>query len=535
MFLSRKSRIKCDETRPICTYCRVRFLNCQYALDPSPATMALKSILLQQPSSSSYPNGISPTGSEIDMFGIFRSETVHNICGTFNKSFWLEDVPKAAQTYPALWHASLALAAIHQNEKVKKTGNLISQTQSQSQSPSLEPDVVKRNYYYIFALTHFSQSITYLRDTIRKATSISTDDKLSYQDQEMLIITNLLYIGICNMLGDSTQAILHLKNLFSFIEHVRFGEDANTDPDPRGMLNFKDLLSILLFIDSITIDHSEIKRRFARSYAIPVPQYPSFASMRDVYVSFQLIRSNCLQDAALWKLPPEMTTLILAKTNTSFLQRLSVFENSTTLTHGERQDIEFIRLFMKYAETRSKIEMSKSIAERIGNDSCMDNLLDQIESFLQEQEMLMGTRDLSSIAFCPNLITLVGSIASTCRVRPVYEKALGMLKRWPYKQSATDNDKDYILYMVKATFEVSGPTRSLAAQQNGYPVEIRYPESRDIDPCEGCECVPDLFVCRDHLLGDHRILTEDGKLLITFWSKHDCRNGFEGQNFTFDL
>lgn len=185
---------------------------------------------------------------------MFRSGTVHTVCGMLNKNIWLRDVPRAAQTYPALWHVSIALAAIHQSEKLKLRTNTISSANTQ-------------RYYYIVALSHFTQSTTYLKDILPLISCTDTDTE-SYQRQELVIVANLLYVGICNMLEDSTQAIQHLKNLFSFVEYVRFGQDINARP--RGILNHKDLLSTLLFLDSTTESFGEIPTREHRSYAIPV-------------------------------------------------------------------------------------------------------------------------------------------------------------------------------------------------------------------------------------------------------------------------
>lgn len=160
--MSREGCVECDENGPSCTRCKIHFFNCKYALDPSPATIALKSFLLQQPHSSLYPDGISPNRLEIDLFGLFRTETVHSICGMLNKSFWSIDVPRAAQTYPALWQASLALAAIYETEKTKTTGNKITSTNNRIPK-SHRLNKIKQNRYYIFALSHFHQSLLYLR------------------------------------------------------------------------------------------------------------------------------------------------------------------------------------------------------------------------------------------------------------------------------------------------------------------------------------------------------------------------------------
>lgn len=186
--INSKVHLKCDEKRPFCTRCKSRLVKCRYALDPNPVTIAIKSTLFQQPGTSISPEGISPSRSDIDIFGIFHTEIAQKVCGMLSKNLWLVDVPRAAQIYPALWHASIALAAIHQSEKIKIGNYTISNVNIQ-------------RYYYILALSHFNQSTTYVKHTLPLINSVAADTQ-SYQKQEMVIMTNLLYIGICNMLGD---------------------------------------------------------------------------------------------------------------------------------------------------------------------------------------------------------------------------------------------------------------------------------------------------------------------------------------------
>lgn len=174
----------------------------------------------------------------------------------------------------------------------------------------------------------------YLKDTLDIIKDV-TSRQPCYQTQEMVLMTNLLSIGISNMMGDSNQAILHLKNLFSFVEHVRFGHDMNANPD--GILHYKELLGILLFMDSTTVGFSEIKHRYKRSYAIPVHQYASFTSISEVNISYQNIMELQLQNVDLSKVTPEEAIMFKINLYASFSKRLLDFERKTVLSESDRE------------------------------------------------------------------------------------------------------------------------------------------------------------------------------------------------------
>lgn len=229
--------------------------------------------------------------------------------------------------------------------------------------------------------------------------------------------------------------------------------------------------------------------------------------------------------------PVEEQAAIIVKINTSFLQRLADFERSTILSDSERQDITAMRLCMRNTEIYEKIRTSDTISEIIRHDSTREDILDDIDAIF-EQQRVSTTIEVSTVSFSATLQNVTVDIASGCRVKSVRHKALNMLKKWPSKDSASNNGRDYAIYVTKAAFEEAGPARTLAKQREGYPVNLLFSEGSDIDPYEGCECVPDFFVCRDHTLGGQSILTTDNrKSTAIFRSRCERRNDFEKRSF----
>lgn len=247
----------------------------------------------------------------------------------------------------------------------------------------------------------------------------------------MVLRTSLLYIGLCNILEDSMQATLHLKNLFCFVEHVRFGQDGNVIP--RGIVSYKELLGILLFLDGTTEDHIEIKTRFERANAIQVPQCPSFKSISEACIAFQQIRGLNLHPVDMAKLSLDEIAKRLIDTDSSFLQRLLDFEVSNTPNDYERQDIAVLRLFMRYMASRSLIRTCTSMAERIEHDCKKEAFLDEIDTILEQQKLSAPTMGLPIVTFPPTLCNLFGHITSGCRL------SMCLIKHFIYLQSGLIN------------------------------------------------------------------------------------------------
>lgn len=106
----RARRIKCDERWPYCKNCLATGRICdRYIVGESQLPAAA---LGHQPSQRLWPLDVSPSVEGREMFHFFRSEGVNQVVGYFDASFWTVDVLRAAQVYPAIWHAMLAMAAM---------------------------------------------------------------------------------------------------------------------------------------------------------------------------------------------------------------------------------------------------------------------------------------------------------------------------------------------------------------------------------------------------------------------------------------
>lgn len=84
---------------------------CGGYLDSDPGSTLL--MMPQGLSSSPAPVDVRPSPMDMRIFDLLRTETIPQIAGPFDQAFWTVDVLQACRQHPAVWHGSLALAAMN--------------------------------------------------------------------------------------------------------------------------------------------------------------------------------------------------------------------------------------------------------------------------------------------------------------------------------------------------------------------------------------------------------------------------------------
>lgn len=135
------------------------------------------------------PVEASQTRQELHIFDLFRKETVLQITGIFDQAFWTVEVLQATSIYSAIWHGCLALAAINKRKRLMAADSSVQNT---------------RNKLYVFALQQYNLSLSQLMVIIRNRAP-------TYSQRETMLFCCLLFTGICSLLGDAKQALMHAK------------------------------------------------------------------------------------------------------------------------------------------------------------------------------------------------------------------------------------------------------------------------------------------------------------------------------------
>lgn len=453
-------------------------------------------IILQQPSAFIAPAGIkSPSGYEIDVFGSFRSSIIKLVSGSFNNTFWQIEVPTAAQTYPSLWHAVIALSAIHHCAKTEK----MRIQQSAIDGPRAQ---IKQNYHYKQALFHFNKSIRYLIKAL-----LPVKSEMSHMQKEMVLMTNIVYIGICGMLEDHTQIHSHRVNFVNMLEQLRFGEEDPTSR--RGILTYDDLLSIVLAIDGNVDDKGTLRKRWDREWVVQVPNYPQFTTVTQAYTHllpflYRSLDENKITFGYGVKGPDRFK--IRRQLLEEYIAKLEAFEATRALM-TDNNALKVIHLFTRALLLKETVALQTTRSDFIREQEGYFPLLEQLDMILSQLSPVVAYSDESPpMAFSLTPYGLLDAILESVHNAAARRKGIELLRKWPHNNNGESSHDLVKLYSAVLAHELDAPRRTLEAQRTGVPMKPMFPNG-DLpegvfDGRNSCECIAGLFVCTGHRMAD---------------------------------
>lgn len=476
--------------------------------------------LLPQPSTTLCPIDVEPNGQEVDLFGAFHSSIVGMVGGNFNQSFWLVDIPRAAQMYPSIWHAAIALTAIHHYTKTDR-GRI------RYSAPGQPVPHIARNHQYITALVHFNKSLRYLAEAVAQYR-----DDTPYMQKEMIIITNIMYIGISSILEDTKQTTKHRINLIRLLEHWRFGDE---DPvSRRGILAHDDLLSILLVIDGNLDPCAELPHRQERPWAIRLPTHASFTSTTQAYMGLLYFLYYRLHDKNEFRGPElDGPGKFAARRHllALYVAKLDHYERSKKyMTPHDLESLKTIRLVLKVYGMKEELLATETRESFVKEQRRIYPILEEIDELLAQTSPLAKPFSTSTppVNFSLRPFCVMDIILAIYMDSYVQRRSLELLEKWPFNNIGETSFLIHSLYSAKFKFEAGGPERTMSYQKSGLPINPTYPfgglEEGEFDGCSGCECVAEVFVCRDHRLTNYEAQTIGSQQSAIFRCRYESRN-----------
>lgn len=442
-----------------------------------------------------------PEGYEIDLFGTFRSSLVPVIGGVFNREFWSIDVPTAAQIYPSIWHGAVALTAIYKSIKVDKKS--IRRVFGSTSNPT-------RNQLYRHALVHFNKSIQALAKSM--ASYPSDLSQISYRDKEMILMTSILYIGLCGMLSDDHQTKSQCESFSQLLEAMRFGEE---DPMTRnGIMAYKDLMSIILIIDSSIYQQMGLPGRWDRKWIVQCPQIGAFTCMTDAYLAMLPTQFMSLVKAEVAMAPnsqgPRKNRFRLDMLE-CYVARLDIFKHSQrSFTSHDLETLNTLDLLMELSFIREEIMLSKTREESIAASEKLLLAFDRVDAAMGRLSTLGAafSSEPPPFTFAPSFGRLLQIYLAVTHSPKVRRRGIELMKKWPYSEVGSRSDELVAIQEITDHHAATGPARTLPYQQAGLPIFSSFQNNDGselpFDPLNSCECIPDVFICRDHKMGDHQ-------------------------------
>lgn len=506
-------RVKCDEVKPQCTRCVRAGRNCAGYLTTAPVHENLEIPPLgflqvtHEPTYPLSPPGILPGTQDRQMFNILRLQTIQQISSTFNQSFWFVDILQATQVYPAIWHASLALAAVHQRE-----------AHTVGTSPLLQnsKDSDARRNLYMFALKQNNAAIGHLLQ-------IANRKELSYADQETILLASMLLAGLCTLLGDTKQAVAHAQNGIHLFYH--WGFSGKPSKYNTHVLAGDSLVALVKFFEH------QFKRRLPRRSTTPSdklqPHYPpelssaSFNSVSDAYLEFQLLFANFIDLQQHFGDPSTMspTQIVVFERMRStyddqftlWKSKCSKLQQSSNLQQRDLDRMMMLKMFILGADIALRIRLD---AHQLGYDdfrSSFETIVILGQELCDKKTKENGQQpNRIGFSFSLSITEILYFVAVNCRDGKIRRKAISILERWPHRDGLWDPKQQSTICNTVMRTEEEGITSQAIAG--------------------GCECMKYKFICHGHrVAGIKVVMVSDTEIDVELRTVHDIKQNRPGK------
>lgn len=457
--------------------------------------------MTQQLSQRVAPPNVRLTPRDLLFFNLLRKQTVNQVAGGFDHDFWSVDVLRATHHYPAIWHASLALAAMHERMRILDN-TTVARTM--------------RREHYTFALKQYNLAI-------QEIIAITNQPVLNAADQETLLLASALFAGLCCAQGDINQAIKHAINALEFCQQWQFWDQARHISGERR--------ACILRVDSLVTLMSHFELQFInRLKGVSTPQSSQskgmapkcfrtpFSSATDAYYEFQPLLTSLI---GLWshtELKP-VTLRHSPATEMRYAHRIEFdnwrrkfddFVHSERCTEEDSEGVLILRLLLVGAKVALEADFQQG---EIVFDQYRSTF-EQVVSLAEELVNLHASRAEGwdwkyplfsySIFICESLLW----VGTGCRDPTIRRRIIDVLQKWPHRDGIWDSRLIAAIVETTMRLEESGWSQNKEDQ---------------------CECMLGAFICNNHRVVGHEVaFLKDGEAEVTIKTVGDWKHGRPG-------
>lgn len=422
---------------------------------------------------------------EKGLFYVFRTQTSHQVAGTFEGTFWSVDVLQACQMHPAIWHSATAIAAMQirklSGQNVEKSEHIIST-------------------YDELALKQYNKALSQLSQATKRPDP-------SFEDQSLILIATVLLLGFSSLRGNFNEAKFFAAHGLRLFKKWKFREAARKwRPTLRN--NVISVTSLITLLDQIQIQYAwacrvqEPMDDALTGIKKNVSRLP-FESMTDAYHELQALQSVAVRLIRAWG-HECMNFDIHAYGNArkTWLHNLSVWKSKfAQLRHQAGDDKNKLKpllvLQMGLISLQTIFQVDRGI-----NELCWDRFIPNFDRIVGIAQQLMeletdanGKQGNSNplFTFAPSPVGTLYMVASACRENEIRSKALSLLKRWRHRDGMMDSGMLAAMADAKIQLEEQGCDL----------VELA-------DPSQ-CNCMLKFYICRYHRVMETGVeFVEDG-------------------------
>lgn len=456
------------------------------------------------------PVNVTSTRQEMQMFDLLRSVTVCQVTGGFDNSFWGVDFLQATQAYPAVWHAGLALSAMHQRMKITTSNDWALQT---------------KHDYYIFALKQYNSAIKSLIE-------IAQTEHPSPAQQETLLMVSMLFAGICCLQGDPRQAVLHAKNAIHLFYEWKFWEYSDDRFNDRQgcVLSTSSLVTLITYFESQFINRlrNESRPPWRGKHLPQQCSAAPFTSVTEAYNEFQPLFNGLLEtllhigypsDQAAPRPKPNLIHLFRQEYGV-WGEKFARFKKSRNAPPPDSEAMTILELYWVGIEISVIVDVDKAASSWDQFRPAYDRIITLAEQqFERELERNLSSHGAMEPIFCfsMSITEVLVFVGFNCRDGTIRRRVISLLRKWPRRDGLWDASA--IASMCEAVMVLE--EENAIKRKNSATAE-----SGDDDDDVNCKCIRDEVICNDHRVVETKFdFLDNGGAQVGLRTVEDIRKG----------
>lgn len=425
--------------------------------------------------------------------------TVSQISGGINSEFWTTNVLQAAMLHPAIWHASLALSAMHQRMMM-------------TASKTIVPPSDLAEDYYEFSLTQYNASISHTSNLLKKAS-------LTQAEKEEILMTGIIYTGISFLQNNIPQAVIHAQNTLRIYHHWQFrdlaAKQAKTVLGSEHILQLLQDIYFALLTSGIDV-HESIVTHFDK--VIGVSQKP-FESITEAYYEFLPIHRGQVHFPGARRfsdiiLPTEDHMRARQRAFGLWDRRFEAFRKTPAYNKADTCILQTLTLLRSVEHIFQAIMQDRTPKIWAKNRARWEKVVEEAEAILENmKDRERAGLFLPQFTFSMSFLEVFRMVGLISRDGVLRRRIITCLKNWPLRDSLQDSR------LTWRTIETKMAVEEIGMHAGGT-----------------CECQKDIYVCTDHRVSRFDTSIPDERTVVfTVRTGMDVKSGKPGRKFTHVL
>ncbi|KAJ3485141.1 hypothetical protein NLG97_g6883 [Lecanicillium saksenae] len=397
-----------------------------------------------------------------------RTVVLTQLAGAYDNEFWMVDAVRAAETYPAVWFAGVALTEMYQSIAHAKM--------SRSQQLSRR----------IRAMENYGRAVRSILDVTGQAS-------VTLADKKAVILSSLLLIGFCNLENNVLKLTAHVRNAFQILNQWQLGGSLEQSSESGSIINTSSLIRQLQRFE-VECAILNIPHAFLNEGIRAVPASSSFTSASAAYTEFLSISPPCMaaiMDAAKAALSEKPIPESVLSCRRLFKQWKAKFVTLLQARDHDSSDecLLSLRIWSITIEIGLFVERSGLLWKELAYDAWNPlfekqlDLAEQLRAAITKNVTGQGgqrsRRLLQPFSFSKTIADAL-VLVHRCRVGSVRRRAIALLRNWPHQQGLGSN------YLVADIMEAKTQVEEEAFLLPGAARPA------------GCQCVAPHYICPLH-------------------------------------